>query len=313
MIFFMFMTTTKIIAALLICSNIAIAQEAISIRPIITAEVDEDSALVGDEIEYTIRVHAQRDVEIEFPDFPEDPVEISVVDSGVEQRSIFNKRTFIQWYRLTIYEPGEYTIPGLTIRYHNKGAQGWQEADTIPVDIKVESLLGETAEASDIRDIKAPVGFPVRLHLFVITIVLLLLAGAAIWVLRGKRPHIEAISPPVPAHEIAYEALRALKAKDLIRLGKVKEYYFELSLVVRHYLEDRFDLRAPEMTTEEFLIAARGAHVFSGKQKESLGDFLSHCDMVKFAKYGPTEKEMILSFESAERLVDQTRLRADDI
>jgi hypothetical protein len=57
-----------------------------------------------------------------------------------------------------------------------------------------------------------------------------------------------------PAHEIAYARLRALVKDDLIKAGKVKEVYERVSNILRHYIEHRFDLRAPERTTEEFLI-----------------------------------------------------------
>jgi len=59
------------------------------------------------------------------------------------------------------------------------------------------------------------------------------------------------------AHEIAYEQLEMLRLKDLARAGKDQRVLFELSGILRHYLEGRFALRAPEMTTEEFLAHVR--------------------------------------------------------
>ncbi|MFC1480537.1 hypothetical protein ACFL5Y_03735 [Candidatus Omnitrophota bacterium] len=99
---------------------------------------------------------------------------------------------------------------------------------------------------------------------------------------------------------------------DLPGQGRIKEYYVRLSDIVRHYLEDRFSFRAPEMTTEEFMERVKNSSEMLKKHKELLGDFLSHCDMVKFAKYGPTSLEMLDSFQSAERLVDQTRIREEE-
>jgi hypothetical protein len=94
---------------------------------------------------------------------------------------------------------------------------------------------------------------------------------------------------------------------DLPGKGQVKEYYTRLSDIVRHYLENRFSYRAPEMTTEEFLSFVRGSSRLAGKHKELLADFLSKCDMVKFAKYGPTPIEILDSFKAAESLVEQTK------
>ena len=62
------------------------------------------------------------------------------------------------------------------------------------------------------------------------------------------------------------------------------------------------------MTTEEFMIALKASPEVASEHKKLLKEFLSHCDMVKFAKYGPTPLEMVDSFNSALNLVEQTRL-----
>ncbi|MEA3306109.1 MAG: hypothetical protein U9R52_04770, partial [Candidatus Omnitrophota bacterium] len=110
-----------------------------------------------------------------------------------------------------------------------------------------------------------------------------------------------------PAHRLAYEALRELEKKNYIKQGKIKKYYIELSDIARHYLENRFNIKAPEMTTEEFLLKAKEAKELGSEHKNLLKGFLSHCDSVKFAKYGPSEKEISSSFESAKILIDQTK------
>ena len=62
-----------------------------------------------------------------------------------------------------------------------------------------------------------------------------------------------------------------------------------VSDTARTYLEERFEFRAPERTTEEFLRELGGTDLLTGEQKESLGGFLESCDLVKFAKYEPRE------------------------
>src|SRR5207245_506058 len=71
-----------------------------------------------------------------------------------------------------------------------------------------------------------------------------------------NRPKRAAPSAPRrPPHEIAAAELERLRGRRLVEHGAFKEYYSALSDIVRRYLEDRFKLRAPEMTTEEFLLA----------------------------------------------------------
>ena len=79
-----------------------------------------------------------------------------------------------------------------------------------------------------------------------------------------------------------------------------------MSDTIRWYLEERFEFHAPERTTEEFLYELRNTNLLTAAQKESLGDFLQQCDLVKFAKYEPTQEELQNLHGSAVRLVNET-------
>ncbi len=162
-----------------------------------------------------------------------------------------------------------------------------------------------------IRDIKGPVYFPVNLLPAVVILCLLVSAGLFFlvkYLMKMLKKKGESAALKIrPPHEAAYEALEALKAKDLPSHGKIREFYYELSLIARRYIEDRFDIRAPEMTTEEFLFTLKESGALSGAHKNLLKEFLSLCDIVKFAKYGPTLREIDSSFDAARKFVDETR------
>ncbi len=170
----------------------------------------------------------------------------------------------------------------------------------------------------DIKDIKGPIYFPADYFFLIVILVIVALTALGFLIAyffkkRAKRGIKAYAVPPRPAHEVAYEALNALKAKSLPQSGKIKEYYSELSDIIRHYLENRFDLRAPEMTTEEFLYSLRGSNDLTGSHKNLLKQFLNHCDLVKFARYGPTQDEIDDSFSAAEKLVDETRRAEEEV
>jgi transglutaminase-like putative cysteine protease len=169
--------------------------------------------------------------------------------------------------------------------------------------------MAADVETADIRDIKGPVGLYNLTYLYVVLaiIAVIILIVLIVRFLKKRRRPQETFTPPRPAHEIAYEALKELMNRDYLRTGKVREYYFELSDIVRHYIEDRFQMKAPEMTTEEFLATLKYSGVLNNEQKGDVRDFLSHCDMVKFAKYLPDQREIELSYESAKKLVDGTK------
>lgn len=159
-----------------------------------------------------------------------------------------------------------------------------------------------------IRDIKGPLSFTDLTYLYIILAVLsaIIIIAVIVIFIRKKKKSKEAIIPPRPAHEIACEALKELTKKNLPETGKIHEYYFELSNIVRRYLENRFQLRAPEMTTEEFLSTSGYTEKLRPEHKSLLREFLSHCDMVKFAKYHPGEEEIKSSYEAAKKLVEET-------
>lgn len=159
-----------------------------------------------------------------------------------------------------------------------------------------------------LRDIKGPLSWSWRFNWMLLLIACAVVAVVvAVFIFLRRRKRCVPVVPPRPAHEIALEQLAQLKAKDLIRQGRVKEYYSEISDIIRRYLENRFVIKAPEMTTEEFLSFARDSGKLGGEHKSLLREFLSACDMVKFAKYAPTENEMEAIFGSAENFVQQTK------
>ena len=119
------------------------------------------------------------------------------------------------------------------------------------------------------------------------------------------------LPPPVPPHEIALEALAALRAKGWIEALKIEPFYVALSGIVRRYLEARFGLRAPERTTEEFIRDAVSSKKLSDAHRDLVAGFLEQSDLVKFARHAPGTADMHNALDSAERLVRETMPTAD--
>ncbi|MDD5439869.1 MAG: hypothetical protein PHS37_06765 [Candidatus Omnitrophica bacterium] len=167
--------------------------------------------------------------------------------------------------------------------------------------------LSNPSQVIDIRDIKGPVTFPWIMGYVIAAILLVALITGAIAGLRFFFRKYRKAAPPKKPHEVAYEALDALRGKDWIKKGKFKEFFYTLSSIVRTYVENRFNIHALEMTTEEFLLKAKDADELSRGHKELLKEFLSKCDLVKYAPYGPSANEVESAIELAIRFVDQTK------
>jgi hypothetical protein len=145
------------------------------------------------------------------------------------------------------------------------------------------------------------------LWLWVTIAVVLCLSGTAGWLYFSKKKNLEFIRIFRPAHEIAYDRLRALVKDDLINAGRIKEFYERISNILRHYIEHRFDLRAPERTTEEFLYELQNTDVLAESDKKSIGEFLTHCDLVKFAKHNPTTEQIQRTFDLVKEFIEKTK------
>ena len=129
-------------------------------------------------------------------------------------------------------------------------------------------------------------------------------AALAFWAWRYWRKRRSQIPPVpvIPAHVRAKQKLR----EALALIGQPREFCILVSDTVRWYLEERFDFRAPERTTEEFLYELQATNLLTPDQKNSLGEFLRRCDLVKFAKYEPGPPELHDLHDSAVRLVEET-------
>jgi hypothetical protein len=144
--------------------------------------------------------------------------------------------------------------------------------------------------------------------LWVIWIAAILVLCAVAWLLwrrhRKKAAAVLAV-PPVPPHVRARHALEAA----LSLLSDPKAFSIAVSDAVRSYLEERFNFHAPDRTTEEFLYELQGTNLLTTEQKLSLGEFLANCDLIKFARYEPTETELRAMHAAALRLVNETEPR----
>lgn len=162
---------------------------------------------------------------------------------------------------------------------------------------------GET-NLLDIRPLKAPIEIPGSFG-WLWWVVAALAAGILAWYIWRKFSFRESPAKPavmIPPHRKAKDRLRT--ANEL--LSDPYRFCSLVSNVLREYVEERFDLHAPERTTEEFMEELRTSTKLRGDHKSLLEDFLSRCDLVKFARFEPTQQELQSLLDSALRFVDET-------
>ncbi len=294
--------------------------------------VDRDEITIGDHLRYTITISAETGVDVSVPLFRERIGEFDIIDFGRQPDQPQAERTIItQWYTLTIFTTGYHMLPAPRISYTTPDGSR-HEATGEALRVHVASLLTQEGQPTDIRDIKPPEDVPFNwLPALVGGAVLVALIGIGLTLYYFlNRFRQAAVLSPRPAHEVALEALSHLRARHLPQAGQFEAYYVALSAIVRTYLEDGLRVRAPEMTTEEFLVAvthdssaprsrsARRSPKGRGGDRPSrlpptqqrlLGAFLAQADLVKFARHQPSLDESEAAYEAAKRFVDETRPR----
>ncbi len=161
---------------------------------------------------------------------------------------------------------------------------------------------------TEIHDIRGPVGIPGEWLWLWVAGGCIVFFALVVWffVLLRNRKQVS-VEPLKPAWARALDAILKIEKAGYVQNGQTKEYYYELSYVIRWYIEERLGVRAPEMTTEEFMHAVRYSDKLTHDQQGFLRDFLNASDMVKFAKFVPTPEEMYRALRLARVFVEDTR------
>jgi hypothetical protein len=174
-------------------------------------------------------------------------------------------------------------------------------------------IVWQGKSMNDIKDVKPPLNMPDLWWLLWLVLGLIAVAAGIYFFLRYKnapRSPVVLQVPELPAWEKAYQQLEALRQENLLDKGFFNEFFTRVSDIARLYMENRFNIHAPHMTTEEFLYYLGITGHLNEAQKMALKEFLNSCDMVKFAKYAPTIVEAQKNFDCARELIDETKPNA---
>ncbi len=278
----------------------------------VQGSVEKGEITIGQRFRYTVEVAAPKEIEILLAQPTERLGDFEIVDFGDLPAAERDGTIVItRWFQLVGYSTGEFLVDSPPVRYRLPG-EDLAEAPHDETLVSIASLLAKEPDATDIRDIKPPEEPPIDrrpYYMVAAAVGALLLLGFLAYRFFRRTTRLAAAPPPRPAHEIAHEELARLRARGLPEQGAFKEYYSALTAIIRSYLEQRFRLRAPEMTTEEFLmVTARGAAALQSGHRALLGDFLGESDLVKFARHLPTLADAERAFGAAARFVDETAL-----
>ncbi len=282
---------------------------------VMTVTVDKGEITLAERLRLTVVVTAEEGVDIEMPRFGDRMTDFAIRDFREASAEPFEGgRRWTQEYDLDVFLSGDYTIPEMTAMFVDaRGGEDERIEAGVTTDefmVTVTSLMEGEFDPTAYRDIKGPVELPRDRTWAWAWWVGGGIAGTAafvlliVWLVRRSRRAAPEIV--IPAHEWAFDQLQALIEEQLVENGMVHEFYFRLSMIVREYIERRFDLTAAEWTTEEFLVEVQRSLKLPVEYRGMLGNFLIACDRVKFAMHEPRATEIEQAFNAARDFVEES-------
>lgn len=298
---------------ILLRSTAAFAQSA-------TASIDSSNILIGDHFHIQIKAVVPASHLIVVPVFVDsiaksiEIVEASKIDSTYSSDK--KMLTLSQTITATSFDSGAWMIPPFQFLHRAPGDTAMDAFFTNALKVNVNTVAVDTTQA--IKDIKEPLKAPITFKEMLPWIIGGLIVIAAVFVFiyffrryKNKKPLFSLPEKPaVPAHVWALEELEKLRMKKLWQSNLIKEYYTELTDILRLYFEKRFAFDAMEMTTDEIMTAFK-------KQKDynelttKLEEILSTSDLVKFAKGMPLASEHETCFQLVKDIIENTIANAE--
>jgi hypothetical protein len=156
-----------------------------------------------------------------------------------------------------------------------------------------------------LHDIAPPVDYSLLPPwvVFLASFVALAILGLLVWLIIrwSKKPQ-----PEISARTRAMQELQ--QARQEIASRTPYEFSIRVSDILRRYVMEQSRLPMTRQTSVEFLEAAAREPSFTREDKELLGDFLSRCDLIKFARYEATQADSELLLQEATRFVEGGKL-----
>ena len=282
----------------------------------VTAKLDSARIIIGDHLKLHISVTAPNQKSITVQPYEQwqlancEIVEVKPLASNVKGE----KTVYEQEATIISFDTGVAAIAPIFVF----------ESDTVPVgktellQFYVDSLPVFVDTTLAFKDIKIPLdGEDIELlpdekaksnwkKVLLITLLVLAVLGAAFYFFwKYGRKYLHDRKAAAVKHQlkenaglVALNSLKSLKAKKLWQKGQVKDYYSELSEIIRTYIDSQWEVNAMEMVTAEIMEAVENLDIDDEQMKE-LKILLDRADLVKYAKENPIVEENEASYKNA--------------
>ncbi|HUW92203.1 MAG TPA: hypothetical protein VMV74_03485 [Bacteroidales bacterium] len=281
----------------------------------VTSQPDTSVIYIGDQIHFKVTASLPENIAVNLFTAA-DTLSEKILILGKPVRDTLSmpdgNRAIIDDYVITSFEAGTYAIPPFYAEVASGDSIRRFYSDYSDLLVKRPEITpSDTTDV--IFDIIAPRKAPLTFRDIVPYIILAGLMILIVWLLARYLPRnpirrmMKQAPPAEPSHLIALRELGKLKDEQLWQKGEIKEYYSRLSEILRRYIDGRYGISSPELTTDETVRMLQRAVVLQQSEMTMIKEILSLSDMVKFAKYLPQEEIHENSFVSSVKFVEQTK------
>lgn len=288
----------------------------------VISTIDKDSIHAGQPIDYTLKVNIPKDYIIDWTNINDTlSKNIEILSKGDVTELQVNDNDLIvsRSLKITTFDTGYVEIPGIDIRY-SKSVDDTNSytCRTNLIDIYVQGASIDTT--ASYRDIKEPIkqnftfeeSLPYVSGAFILAGIILLTIFIIRHFRKNQENEVEEKKPNIPAIITARERLSKLKEANMWQTGLLKEYYTELTNIVREYLEGQFNIEAIEMTSDEILTEVKKIELDSNTFNK-LQETLITADLVKFAKANTNSTQNEEAFNNINSFVEDSYIHYQEL
>ena len=285
---------------------------------ILNAKLDTFAMRIGEQTRARLELSIDSGYNVVLPELEKEKLVegIEVLESKEYSQNVNGgRKKYIQEYLITSFDSTRYEIPPFEVVVDKDTfASNRLILDVYSVEIDTANInnIAGPAEVVDVQLTWEEVRDAIYLAIILILVAVALVMTTISLIKNKPIIRIVKVKPKLPSHVIAINRIDEIRNNESLSAeGNEKEYYTQLTDVLREYMHDRFGIDAQEMTTSEII-----DELLKIKDKESikeLKEILEVADLVKFAKMKPDERENRLNMTNAIEFVNETKNAEEQI
>lgn len=285
---------------------------------ILNAKLDTFAMRIGEQTRARLELSIDSGYNVVLPELEKEKLVegIEVLESKEYSQNVDGgRKKYIQKYLITSFDSTRYEIPPFEVVVDKDTfASNRLILDVYSVEIDTANInnIAGPAEVVDVQLTWEEVRDAIYLAIILILVAVALVMTTISLIKNKPIIRIVKVKPKLPSHVIAINRIDEIRNNESLSAeGNEKEYYTQLTDVLREYMHDRFGIDAQEMTTSEII-----DELLKIKDKESikeLKEILEVADLVKFAKMKPDERENRLNMTNAIEFVNETKNAEEQI